>query len=61
VDVAAPGVSIYSTWPRNGYATLNGTSMATPHVAGLMLLNSLNTDGLVKADRDGIADPIAHY
>ena len=35
VDVAAPGVSIYSSVPNNGYANYNGTSMATPHVAGL--------------------------
>lgn len=34
VDVAAPGVNIYSTW-RNGYRYDSGTSMATPMVAGL--------------------------
>ncbi len=40
VDVVAPGDGIYSTFnnladPAGGYAVLSGTSMATPHVAGL--------------------------
>lgn len=38
VDVGAPGVNIYSTSPGNSYRTLNGTSMATPHVSGLASL-----------------------
>jgi len=38
VDVAAPGKSIYSTLPDNSYASLSGTSMATPHVSGLAAL-----------------------
>ena len=35
VDVFAPGVDIYSCTPNNGYAYLNGTSMAAPVVSGL--------------------------
>ena len=33
--VTAPGVNIYSAVPGGGYDTFNGTSMATPHVAGV--------------------------
>jgi subtilisin family serine protease len=39
VDIAAPGVAVYSSWPMpNRYNTISGTSMATPHVAGLAAL-----------------------
>jgi hypothetical protein len=38
VDVAAPGLSIYSTLKNNDYGHKSGTSMASPHVAGLAAL-----------------------
>jgi subtilisin family serine protease len=38
VDLGAPGVGIYSTWPGNSYRSADGTSMATPHVAAAAAL-----------------------
>jgi subtilisin len=38
VEVAAPGGNIHSTLPNNTYGNLSGTSMASPHVAGVFAL-----------------------
>lgn len=60
VDFGCPGVSINSTWTGSGYNTISGTSMAAPHMAGLLLLGNVTTDGFVLNDPDGNPDPIAH-
>lgn len=65
VDLAAPGDTIYSTYPTNSYAYLSGTSMACPHVAGVatMLFSESGTRdySAVKSWILNSADPIAAW
>lgn len=57
VDLAAPGVSILSTYKGNSYATLSGTSMASPHIAGSAALVINSPVGIYDANLNGQWDP----
>ncbi len=59
IDYAEPGVSINSTWLGGGYNTISGTSMATPHLAGILLARAVPASGgVVNGDPAAPADTI---
>jgi subtilisin family serine protease len=58
IDFAAPGVGVLSTVP-GGYASYSGTSMASPHVCGLLIWGNPRNGGAVIGDPDGNVDQVA--
>ena len=54
VDLAAPGENIVSTWLGTGFRAMSGTSVATPHVAGVAALLAQMNPNLSVADIKGI-------
>lgn len=54
VEIAAPGVCVYSTLPEGKYGYKNGTSMASPHVAGAAAILASQSNPQTKGDVEAI-------
>ena len=59
VDICAPGVAVTSTKMGGGVTTMSGTSMAAPHVAGMLLIANVGSRGIVVNDPDAWKDNMA--
>jgi len=64
LDLAAPGEEVFSTYPRNSYRIMSGTSMAAPHVSGAVALRLFlypeETPGEIEAILENTADPLPY-
>lgn len=60
IDYAAPGVDILSNKINGGVVSYSGTSMAAPHIAGLLLFAQPASSGTAINDPDGTADLIGY-
>ncbi|WP_236634886.1 S8 family serine peptidase [Alteribacter lacisalsi] len=61
LELMAPGSNIYSTVPNNGYATFSGTSMASPHAAGVAGLMRAVNPNLSVSNARSIMQNTAQY
>lgn len=69
IEYAAPGVDVLSLFPGGTNLRLSGTSMAAPHVAGMLLFGPLAdmselkdcSAGCAVGDPDGDGDPVANW
>ena len=59
VDYAAPGVNVLSYYKGKKLALMSGTSMAAPHVAGLLLTGGVQKGKNVTSNAAGYTDPFA--
>ncbi len=59
--MTTPGVTIPSTRIGGGVTVLSGTSMASPHVCGILLFQVPSSDDVAIDDPDDTPDPIAHF
>jgi len=62
IDYAAPGQGVVSLshTAAGAVRSMDGTSMAAPHVAGLLVIGDVTSIGLISGDKDTTPDPIAY-